>query len=112
MKLEKVTYKQIICAIMPILLVLPALIVNTHILLHHEEHNTAHNHDIVVFCDEEISFCECSDFITTFSTLNVAKTTAKTPYIIFKEVDINSFEKKYFNLFLRYKKGRSPPTTV
>lgn len=108
MKLKKVTYKKLVSVFMPILLVLPMLIANVHILVHCEEHDEHHAHNNIAFCDDEISFCEYSDYIFYFPT-NVVKTSYKTPNIIYKEVDINAVENKYFNLFSRYKKGRSPP---
>lgn len=110
MTLKKDTYKKLACLSMPVLLLLPALIINLHILLHHHPVTENHHHDTTTLCNDEISLCTtCSDFIFTFFTSVAVKTSTDLVIFMFKSIDCKSIEDIYFNLFSGHKKGRSPP---
>lgn len=112
MKLKTEIFKSVTSLLMCALIIVPTLIINLHTLFHEHNEIEHHYHNKTTFCDDNISFCKCSDFTFMFFKSTLTKTIYKLSNQIFKSVDINSVERIYSNSFLRHKKGRSPPAKI
>lgn len=105
----KDTYKIIYSVVLTILLFLPTIITDLHIVLHDHSDHEQHHHKSTTFCDKTIELCACNDFVFNSFYTSFGKLPYKVTYSFFESIVINSIEKSYTYCFLSYKKGRSPP---
>lgn len=106
MKLIKKTYR-IIGFGTGIIFLIPIIVLNTHIILHHAN-DEPHYHDVISFCSEEVEVCEYSNFTFNFFTHSFNLTN----FFIANFVSNLLIEPNYF-IYKKEKpspiKGRAPP---